>query len=79
MYSAHSDLVGVDKFLPDENAVVLNNGRRIEYNFMVNAMGLKEDMNSIKGFYDAWMDHEHPVYTCSVLLLSRITSLGVLQ
>jgi len=41
MYAAHSDLVGVEKFLPDENAVILRNGRRIEYNFLVCAMGLK--------------------------------------
>lgn len=34
---------------------------------MVNAMGLKPDMASIKGFYEAWEDTEHPVYTCSVL------------
>jgi len=65
MYTAHTDLVGVEKFLPDENAVILRNGRKIQYNFMVNAMGLKPDMASIKGFYEAWEDTEHPVYTCS--------------
>lgn len=54
MYAANTDLVGVEKFLPDENAVVLRNGRKIEYNFMVNAMGLKPNMESIKGFYEAW-------------------------
>lgn len=27
-------------------------------------MGLKEDMASIKGFEDAWVDVDHPVYTC---------------
>jgi NADH dehydrogenase FAD-containing subunit len=53
------------RFLPDENAVVLKNGRKVEYNVMVNAMGLKPNMESIKGFYEAWSDSEHPVYTCS--------------
>lgn len=41
MYTANTETIGVEKFLPDENAVVLRNGRRIEYDFMVNAMGLK--------------------------------------
>jgi sulfide:quinone oxidoreductase len=26
-------------------------------------MGLKEDMDSIKGFEDAWNDVDHPVFT----------------
>ena len=39
MYTAHSDLIGVDKFLPNENAIVLKNGRRIEYNHLVISMG----------------------------------------
>ena len=45
------------RFLPDENAVVLKNGRKVEYNVMVNAMGLKPNMESIKGFYEAWSDN----------------------
>lgn len=31
----------VIRFLPDENKIVLRNGRKIEYNFLVCAMGLK--------------------------------------
>jgi len=41
MYTAHSELVGVEKFLPDENSLILRNGRKISYNFLVCAMGLK--------------------------------------
>ena len=39
-HTAHSDGVGVDKILPDENAVVLRNSRRIEYDHLVIAMGI---------------------------------------
>ena len=63
MYAANTECIGVEKFIPDENAVILRNGRRIEYNFMVNAMGLKPNMESIKGFHEAWEDSEHPVYS----------------
>lgn len=54
MYTAHSDNLGVAKFLPDENAVVLTNGRRIGYKYMVVATGLAEDIESIKNFDSAW-------------------------
>jgi len=50
MYTAHSDNLGVAKYLPDENAVILTNGRRIGYKYMVIACGLAEDVESIKGF-----------------------------
>lgn len=51
------------RFLPDENAVIMRNGRRIEYSVMVNAMGLQKDLDQIKGFEEAWADSEHPVYS----------------
>lgn len=37
MYTANTETIGVDKFMPEENAVILKNGRKIEYDFMVNA------------------------------------------
>lgn len=40
MYTAHSDNIGVDKFLPEENALVLRNGRKIGYSWLVLAMGM---------------------------------------
>ncbi|MFO0131459.1 MAG: hypothetical protein ACK52J_02705 [bacterium] len=64
MYTAHSEVIGVEKFLPEENAIVLRNGRKIHYNFMVNAMGLKTNLESVKGYEEAWSDPEHPVYLC---------------
>ncbi|MFO0131379.1 MAG: hypothetical protein ACK52J_02205 [bacterium] len=53
--------------MPDENAIVLRNGRKIQYNFMVNAMGLKTNLESVKGYEEAWSDPEHPVYLCKVI------------
>lgn len=40
MFTAFSDYVGVDKILPEENKVVLRNGRKIEYNHLVLGMGM---------------------------------------
>jgi len=37
--SAHSDGFGVKTYLPDENAVILTNDRRIEYDHLVVATG----------------------------------------
>jgi len=61
--TAHSDGVGVDKILPEEDAVILRNGRRIGYDHLVVATGLEEDLSQIKGFEDAWQDLSHPVFT----------------
>jgi sulfide:quinone oxidoreductase len=40
MYTAHSDNIGCESILPEENAVVLRNGRRIGYDHLVIAMGM---------------------------------------
>ena len=53
---------GVKQLLPAENALILNNGRRIGYKQLVLATGIKHDFTQIKGFYDALEDPEHPVY-----------------
>jgi NADH dehydrogenase FAD-containing subunit len=63
MYTAHSDCIGVDKINPNDNQVVLRNGRKIKYEQLVVAMGLKEDIGQIKGLEAAWQDQEHPVFT----------------
>lgn len=62
MYTAHSDMVGVDKILPEENKVVLRNGRKIGYEFIVIAAGMKENLEAIKGFEQAWSHPDHPVF-----------------
>lgn len=62
MYTAKSDGVGVKTFLPEENAVILKNDRRIEYDHMVLAMGQKHDPDAIQGLDAAWAEFEHPVY-----------------
>ena len=52
--NAHSDYVGVEKFNPEANQVVLRNGRTIKYETLVLAMGMKDNHESIKGFDEAW-------------------------
>lgn len=52
----------VKEILPNENAVILSNGRRVGYNHLVIASGLKHDMSQIKGFTEALENPQHPVY-----------------
>eukprot|EP00331_Platyophrya_macrostoma_P019053 CAMPEP_0176467426 /NCGR_PEP_ID=MMETSP0127-20121128/38456_1 /TAXON_ID=938130 /ORGANISM="Platyophrya macrostoma, Strain WH" /LENGTH=407 /DNA_ID=CAMNT_0017860733 /DNA_START=247 /DNA_END=1470 /DNA_ORIENTATION=- len=61
MYTA-SEVAHVEKFLPEESAIVLKTGRKIGYNQLVVAMGLKEDVNLVPGLEEAWADVNHPVY-----------------
>lgn len=61
--NGQSDYVGVDRFIPDKNEVVLRNGRTIKYDNLVIAMGQKENYQEIKGFDDAWADTVNPFYT----------------
>jgi len=63
MYTAHSDNIGIEKFLPEENTIVLRNGRKIGYDQLVIAMGMCEDLEAIKGFEEAWREEDHPVFT----------------
>ena len=60
---AGSDSIGVDKIDPQNSSVILKNGRTIQYDNLVVAMGQKDNYNSIKGFEDAWSDPDHPFYT----------------
>ena len=61
--NAHSENVGVEKINPDNNEIVLRNGRKIAYDNLVVAIGQKENFNEIKGFDDAWADLDHPFHT----------------
>ena len=63
MYTAKSDGIGVKTYLPEENAVILTNDRRIEYDHMVIAKGMKHAPENIVGLDEAWAEFEHPVYT----------------
>jgi sulfide:quinone oxidoreductase len=49
--------------LPEENAIVLRNGRRIAYDHLVLANGMSQDVESITGMEEAWKDLDHPVFT----------------
>ena len=78
--NAHSDYVGVEKFNPDANEVVLRNGRTIKYETLVVAMGMKDNQESIKGFDEAWADPysdfhtnaDHPSWKSSVTKPTRV-------
>ena len=61
--NAHSENVGVDRINPDNNEIVLRNGRVIGYDYLVLAMGQKQNVESIKGFDEAWADTENMFHT----------------
>jgi hypothetical protein len=58
-----SDYVGIEKINPESNSVTLRNGRTIQYENLVVAIGQKDDTHSVKGFEEAWADNFHPFYT----------------
>lgn len=55
MYTAKSDLIGIKQYLPEESAVILKNDRRIEYDHMVIATGLRHAPEKISGLNEAWL------------------------
>jgi hypothetical protein len=61
--AAHSDNIGMQKIIPEENTIILRNGRKIGYDHIVLAMGMLHSPESIKGFEEAWADPDHPVFT----------------
>lgn len=61
-FAVGSEGQGITKFNPDNNEIVLKNGRTIQYDHLVIAMGMKNDHQSIKGFEDAWADIWSPFH-----------------
>jgi sulfide:quinone oxidoreductase len=61
--AAGSEGFGVKQFLPSENAIILENDRRIEYDNLVVATGQTTQFHTIPGIYDAWKDQLCPVYS----------------
>lgn len=55
MYTAKSDLIGIKQYLPEESAVILKNDRRIEYDHLVIATGLRHAPEKIAGLDEAWL------------------------
>jgi hypothetical protein len=61
--NAHTDLVGVDKYEPENSQIVLKNGRVIQYENLVIASGQANNTKSIQGFDEAWHEELCPVFT----------------
>ena len=62
-FAVNSEGQGVAQFLPNENAVILKNGRRVEYDQLVIATGLRE-VSDVKGLNESWEDPLHQFHTC---------------
>lgn len=55
--------VGIKSFHPKDNYVTLNNGREVQYGVLINAMGIKPDINAVSGFKEALDNPNAPVYS----------------
>ena len=74
-FAVPSEGQAITEYVPQNNEVVLRNGRRIQYDQLVIATGMDNDFESIKGFEDAWVDlssnffcnQDHPTWrtTCT--------------
>ena len=62
-FAAFSDGQAIVKFNPQNNEVVLKNGRVVQYDQLVIATGMENNHQSIKGFEDAWADLDSPFHT----------------
>ena len=62
-FAVSSDGQGVMKFNPQNNEVVLKNGRVVQYDQLVIATGMENNYQSIKGFEEAWADLDCPFHT----------------
>jgi len=59
-----------ESFTPDKNAVIVSDGTRVEYDYLVVAPGIQVDLNSIKGLADTvrmWMAVWTGMYSCELL------------
>lgn len=60
---AHSQGVGVEQILPNENKIVLKNKKTISYKGLVLANGLIGDYTKVEGLEEALKDPNCPVYS----------------
>ena len=47
MFTAHSENVGCSEVHPEENTIVLRNGRKIEYDHLVIAAGMNDATDQV--------------------------------
>jgi len=59
----NSDGVSASLIVPEENKIILENGREFEYDVLMIASGIGEDFDKIQGFREALEDGDCPVYT----------------
>lgn len=60
---ATSDGALAQKIVPSQNLVILEDGREINYDTLMIATGLGQDMDQIKGLESALQDIDCPVFT----------------
>lgn len=62
-HAVSSEGQGVVKYNPENNEVVLKNGRVVKYDQLVVATGMDSNYQSIKGFEEAWSEIYEPFFT----------------
>ena len=58
-----SDGVSAQLIIPEENKIILANGKEYEYDVLMLAPGIGADLESIQGLKEAIFDGDCPVYT----------------
>ena len=61
--TVNSDGVSASLIVPEENKIILENGKEFEYDVLMIASGIGEDFDQIQGFREALEDGSCPVYT----------------
>lgn len=69
-----SDGVSAQLIVPEENKIILANGKEFEYDVLLLAPGLGEDLEAIQGLRAALEDGDCPVYSSRDLGSSKVGS-----
>lgn len=59
--------------VPEENKIILENGKEFEYDVLAIASGMGEDLDKISGLKEALEDGDCPVYTSKDFGNTRVT------
>jgi len=63
MSTVNSDGVMAKLIVPEENKIILENGKEFEYDVLMLAPGIGEDIDKIQGLREALEDTSCPVYS----------------
>ena len=69
-----SDGLKASLIKPEENLIVLENGKEIEYDVLMLASGIGQDYDSIPGLMEGLQDHESNIYNSNDFAPRKVRS-----